>query len=130
MGVEWGSDRHGNNFDLKVKVFAKLCAAKEDGGAMAHNLRSVGSAALNLAAVAAGQLDLYWEGGCWAWDVCAGWCILTEAGGMMACGNPGNWEPTIDGRKYLAVRAAPSGQKEIVEEMWSLMGDGRLEYSS
>jgi myo-inositol-1(or 4)-monophosphatase len=37
---------------------------------MAHSLRSVGSAALNFALVAQGALDLYWEIGCWPWDVC------------------------------------------------------------
>ncbi|KAI9744752.1 MAG: hypothetical protein M1818_001677 [Claussenomyces sp. TS43310] len=130
VGAEWGSDRNGVNFDLKVKVFSKLAAAKEDGGSMVHSLRCIGSAALNLSAVAAGQQDIFWEGGCWAWDVCAGWCILVEAGGLMAGGNPGDWEPTIDGRKYLAVRGAPSGQKDIVEEFWKVIGDGRLEYSS
>lgn len=130
VGTEWGSDRTGVNFELKTKVFAKLAASKEDGGAMVHSIRSMGSAALNLAAVAAGQQDVFWEGGCWAWDVAAGWCILSEAGGIMASGNPGDWEPTIDGRKYLAVRAAPSGQKQIVEEMWAVIGDGRLEYES
>jgi myo-inositol-1(or 4)-monophosphatase len=130
VGAEWGSDRQGVNFDLKVKVFAKLAAAKADGGSMVHSIRCMGSAALNLCAVAAGQQDIFWEGGCWAWDVAAGWCILNEAGGMMASGNPGNWEPTIDGRKYLAVRAAPSGQREIIEEFWRVIGDGRLEYQS
>ena len=30
------------------------------GGKMAHSLRSMGSAALNFAAVASGTLDLYW----------------------------------------------------------------------
>jgi len=130
VGAEWGSDRQGVNFDLKVRVFAKLAAAKSDGGSMVHSLRCLGSAALNLCAVAAGQQDIFWEGGCWAWDVAAGWCLLTEAGGLMASGNPGDWEPAIDGRKYLAVRAAPSGQKQIVEEFWSVIGDGRLEYES
>ncbi|KAL3419863.1 inositol monophosphatase [Phlyctema vagabunda] len=130
VGAEWGSDRSGVNFDLKCKVFAKLAASKENGGSMVHSLRCPGSAALNLAAVSAGQLDVYWEGGCWAWDVAAGWCLLIEAGGLMASGNPGDWEPTIDGRKYLAVRAAPSGQKEIVEEFWKVVGDGRLVYES
>jgi myo-inositol-1(or 4)-monophosphatase len=48
----------------------------------------------------------------------------------MASGNPGNWKPEIDGRKYLAIRPAPSGQKEIVEEVWRVIGDGRLEYES
>ncbi|ROT40591.1 inositol monophosphatase [Sodiomyces alkalinus F11] len=132
VGVEWGSDRHGPNFEAKAATFRKLAAspsAEGGGGAMAHSLRSMGSAALNLAAVAAGQLDMYWEGGCWAWDVCAGWCVLAEAGGIVVGGNPGVWEPELDGRVYLAVRGAPSGQKEIVEEFWAVMGDHRLEYS-
>ncbi|KAI1269002.1 inositol monophosphatase [Xylariaceae sp. FL1019] len=129
-GIEWGSHRDGNNYKVKTEVFKKLAAAKEDGGSMVHSLRSLGSAALNLCMVAAGSLDLYWEGGCWAWDVCAAWCILTEAGGIMASGNPGDWEPEIDSRKYLAVRGAPSGQKEIVEELWGVIGDGRMEYES
>jgi myo-inositol-1(or 4)-monophosphatase len=42
---------------------------------MCHSLRSIGSAALNFAYVASGQLDLYWEIGCWSWDVCAGMSI-------------------------------------------------------
>ena len=32
---------------------------------------------------AAGQLDLYWEIGCWSWDVCAGTIIAREAGGKV-----------------------------------------------
>lgn len=97
---------------------------------MVHSLRSMGSAALNLAAVAAGQLDAYWEGGCWAWDVAAGWCILIEAGGRMVGANPGDWNPTVEGRLYMAIRGAPSGQTEIIEEIWKVMGDGRLVYES
>ncbi|KAG4418411.1 hypothetical protein IFR04_008478 [Cadophora malorum] len=130
VGTEWGSDRTGNNFALKCKVFSKLAASKEEGGAMVHSLRSMGSAALNLVSVASGQLDVYWEGGCWAWDVAAGWCILVEAGGIMVGGNPGDWEAEVEGRKYLAIRGAPSGQKEIVEEVWGVVGDGKLIYES
>lgn len=130
IGAEWGSDRSGINFDLKSKVFTKLAASKEQGGAMVHSIRCVGSAALNLAYVAAGQQDVFWEGGCWAWDVAAGWCILVEAGGIMVSGNPGE-EVAVDGRKYLAVRGAnKEGQKAIVEEMWKVIGDGRLVYES
>ncbi|KAI1461365.1 inositol monophosphatase [Annulohypoxylon moriforme] len=130
VAAEWGSSRDGVNYEVKTEVFKKLCASKETGGAMVHSIRSLGSAALNLCAVAAGQLDVYWEGGCWAWDVCAGWTILNEAGGIMASGNPGDWEPKIDSRKYLAVRGAPSGQREIVQEFWEVIGDGRMEYES
>ncbi|KAL8372431.1 hypothetical protein RB595_001978 [Gaeumannomyces hyphopodioides] len=129
VAVEWGADRDGANFELKASVFRRLAAGdKTDGGRMCHSLRSMGSAALNLCAVAAGQLDAYWEGGCYAWDVAAGWCILNEAGGIMASGNPGVWGPAVDSRKYLAVRGAPSGQKALVEEFWSVIGDGAMEY--
>ncbi|KAK7956785.1 uncharacterized protein PG986_006007 [Apiospora aurea] len=130
VAVEWGSSRDGVNYEVKTEVFRKLCATTETGGAMVHSLRSLGSAALNLCAVAAGQLDAYWEGGCWAWDVCAGWTILAEAGGVMVGGNPGVWEPQIDDRKYLAVRggAAPEQQKELVRQFWEVMGERKMEY--
>lgn len=117
VAVEWGSDRSGNDYDVKVETFRKLCASKEDGGAMVHSLRSFGSAALNLCAVAAGNIDVYWEAGCWAWDVCAGWVILTEAGGAIVDANKGNWKPRVDERRYLAVRKG-QGQKELIEVFW------------
>jgi myo-inositol-1(or 4)-monophosphatase len=129
IGVEWGSERAGKNWATKVRTFEKLGKTRDDGGAMVRSMRSMGSAALNLCAVACGNLDLYWEGGCWAWDVCAGWVILTEAGGVIVDGNPGNWEASVDGRKYLAVRGSPNqaGQKELIEEFWGHI-QGHLEY--
>jgi myo-inositol-1(or 4)-monophosphatase len=30
----------------------------------------------------------------------------------------------------LAVRGAPSGQRDIVEEMWKVIGDGKMIYES
>jgi myo-inositol-1(or 4)-monophosphatase len=125
VAVEWGSDRSGNDFAVKSKTFSKLAATKEDGGGMVHGLRSFGSAALNLCAVASGNIDVYWEAGCWAWDVCAGWVILKEAGGIMVDANPGNWEPRVEERRYMAVRGG-EGQKGIVEEFWGLV-EGRFE---
>ncbi|GAB1316669.1 Inositol monophosphatase 2 [Madurella fahalii] len=128
VSIEYGSQRDGENFEVKLRTFRKLAAAKDSGGAMVGGLRSLGSAALNLCACAAGQLDLYWEGGCYAWDVTAGWCILAEAGGRMVSGNPGDWEPALDSRVYLAARGASGGQKEIIEEFWKVIGDGKMEY--
>ena len=116
--VEWGSDRSGNNWKVKLDTFKNL--GGEDG-AMVHSMRSLGSAALNFCGVAAGSLDVYWEAGCWAWDVAAGWVILEEAGGLVADANKGGWEPRVDGRRYMAIRKlGPGGksQKEIVEEFW------------
>jgi myo-inositol-1(or 4)-monophosphatase len=125
VAVEWGSDRSGNDFKVKSETFKRLAATKENGGGMVHGLRSFGSAALNLCGVASGGLDIYWEAGCWAWDVCAGWVILTESGGKMVDANPGNWSPRIDERRYFAVRGG-EGQKEVIEEFWSLV-DGAFE---
>ena len=128
VAVEWGSAREGPNFELKARTFRRLAATREASGRMVHSMRSLGSAALNLCACAAGRVDLYWEGGCYAWDVCAGWCVLAEAGGIVVGGNPGEWETPLDSRVYLAVRGAASGQEEIVREFWEVLGGDRLEY--
>lgn len=125
--IEFGSDRSGANWATKCATWAALGASKDEGGAMVHSARALGSAALNLCGVAEGTLDLYWEGGCWAWDVCAGWVILCEAGGIVVDGNPGGWEIPVDHRKYLAVRAAARGQRELVSEFWGHV-KGTMEY--
>jgi len=132
VAVEWGSDRTGSNWQTKINTWNRLGRSKDEGGAMVHSARCLGSAALNLCAVAEGHVDIYWEGGCWAWDVCAGWIILTEAGGIMVDGNPPSngeetWDIPITHRKYLAIRAAPSGQKETVKEFWGHI-EGQMEY--
>ncbi|KAL9597054.1 MAG: hypothetical protein Q9219_005383 [cf. Caloplaca sp. 3 TL-2023] len=136
VAVEWGNERSGGNWATKVATFAALAGDKgseqggggkdKSGGAMVHSLRSLGSAALNMCAVARGDLDIYWEGGCWAWDVAAGWVIVHEAGGTVVGGNKGEWHPAVDGRRYLVLRAGAS-RKEIVEAFWEKVG-GRLVY--
>lgn len=128
IGIEWGSDREGVNFDLNLKVFTSLARTKATGGHFVNSLRCTGSAAITICRIAAGQQDMFWECGCWAWDVAAAWCILNEAGGMIVDGHPGNWFPPIDNRRYLAVRGAPSGQKELIEEFWAIIGDDRSTY--
>ena len=46
-----------------------------------RGIRRMGSAAYDLACVAAGWLDGYWELGLQPWDMCAGALIVKEAGG-------------------------------------------------
>jgi myo-inositol-1(or 4)-monophosphatase len=48
-----------------------------------RSVRSIGSAVLGLAAVAAGRLDGYWEQRLGAWDVAAGALLIEEAGGRV-----------------------------------------------
>ena len=47
-------------------------------------LRRFGSAALDLAYVAAGRFDGFWESGLQPWDVAAGILIVREAGGLVS----------------------------------------------
>ncbi|HZF17796.1 MAG TPA: inositol monophosphatase family protein [Steroidobacteraceae bacterium] len=68
----------------------------------AAGVRRPGSASLDLAYVAAGRLDGFWEIGLAPWDTAAGTLIITEAGGLVTnlggneytqggniiCGNP------------------------------------------
>lgn len=68
----------------------------------AAGVRRPGSAALDLAFVAAGRLDGFWEIGLAPWDTAAGTLLITEAGGLVSnlsggeytqgghivCGNP------------------------------------------
>jgi myo-inositol-1(or 4)-monophosphatase len=46
-------------------------------------VRRAGSAALDLAYVAAGRLDGFWELGLSPWDIAAGSLLVTEAGGLI-----------------------------------------------
>ncbi|KAF5535196.1 quinic acid utilization QUTG (inositol-1(or 4)-monophosphatase) [Fusarium mexicanum] len=128
IGLEWGSDREGPNFDMNLKVFTTLARTVATGGRFANSLRFMGSAAIAMCRVAAGQQDAFWECGCWAWDVAAAWCILLEAGGIMVDGHPGNMNPPLDNRRYLAVRPSMGGQREFVEDFWSVIGDSRSTY--
>lgn len=49
----------------------------------AADIRRMGSAALDLAYVAAGRYDGFWEAGLKPWDIAAGDLIVREAGGMV-----------------------------------------------
>lgn len=113
--IEWGNERSGSNWEAKTKAFSSL--AGENGG-MVHSLRSLGSAALNACGVATGTLDAYWEGGCWAWDIGAGWVVVTEAGGRVVGGNPNEEEVRVDARRYLVVRGG-EGRDDFIKEFWS-----------
>ena len=53
------------------------------------NVRRMGSAALDIAYVAAGRMDAYWERGLNTWDFAAGAVLIREAGGTFG---------TLDGK--------------------------------
>jgi len=53
-------------------------------------IRRPGSAALDLAYVAAGRYDAFWEMGLKPWDMAAGALLVTEAGGLVSDFNGGS----------------------------------------
>lgn len=127
VAVEWGNQRYGPNWALRTSVHNALLTDSAEGGAMCKSIRSQGSAALDFCYVASGMIDAFWEGGVWVWDVCAGWCILEEAGGLVASANPDDWDPTLEGRLYFAVRGAKRNEQEaVVQAVWNLMGDRKF----
>lgn len=65
-----------------------------------HGVRRPGSASYDLACVAAGRLDGFYEYGLAPWDVAAGACIIQEAGGVVY-----DWTGTenwLEGRRIVA----------------------------
>ncbi len=57
---------------------------------LARDLRRIGAASLDLAFVAAGRLDGYFERGLNPWDHAAGALLVVEAGGMVGGAGPGD----------------------------------------
>ena len=68
--------RDGSDLDTYIKMMRVMMT--ETAG-----LRRPGSAALDLAYVAAGYYDGFWEIGLNAWDVAAGSLLIIEAGGLV-----------------------------------------------
>ncbi|MEO8026100.1 MAG: inositol monophosphatase family protein [Bryobacteraceae bacterium] len=56
---------------------------------MSHGVRRAGSAAIDLAYVASGRLDAFWEFGLNPWDMAAGVLMVAEAGGRVTDMNGG-----------------------------------------
>ena len=75
--VACGLPHHGRG-DLALGI--KELAAVQDKVA---GLRRFGAAALDLAFVAAGRFDIYWERNLSPWDMAAGLLMVREAGGYV-----------------------------------------------
>jgi myo-inositol-1(or 4)-monophosphatase len=70
-------------------------------------VRRWGSAALDLAYVAAGRYDGYWERGLHPWDIAAGVLLVREAGGLVA--------PIREGQDLLADGQVVAGAGQIFD---------------
>lgn len=69
-------DKNNNDLRMYVEKFEKVLLVCGD-------MRRAGAASLDLAYVAAGRLDGYWESDLKIWDVAAGCLMIKEAGGSV-----------------------------------------------
>ncbi len=99
--------RPGDNIDQYLKLMGDMmrCTAA---------MRRPGSAALDLAYVAAGFTDGFFETGLSPWDVAAGSLLVTEAGGLV-----GNFSGDAD---FLHQRECLAGNPRIYGQMVQVLG--------
>ena len=69
-----------------------------------HGVRVSGCAALDLAYVACGRLDAFWEVDLQPWDVAAGLLLVREAGGVVS--DLGGLDAALKSKNYLATTRA------------------------
>ncbi|MBN9080038.1 MAG: inositol monophosphatase [Rhizobiales bacterium 62-17] len=74
----------------KASAHPKFKAELSSVMARVHNIRRMGAAALDLAFVAAGRLDGFWERSLQPWDMAAGIVLVREAGGFVSDADGGN----------------------------------------
>jgi myo-inositol-1(or 4)-monophosphatase len=83
-----------------------------------HGVRRAGSAALDLAYVACGRLDGFWEFNLNPWDTSAGYLLVEEAGGTVTHFDGGRF--TLDSREVLATNGLIRGEMvHLFGEMFS-----------
>lgn len=88
-----------------------------------HGVRRAGSAALDLASVASGRLDAFWEFNLNPWDTAAGVLLVQEAGGMVTNMSGGPWQ--LNSRETLASNGIVHA--DFVREMDAILAGRGLE---
>ena len=99
MGIHFlGRGNHQQHIKIQQAVMSKVAG-----------LRRFGAASLDLAYVAAGRVDGFWEFGLSSWDVAAGIILVKEAGGL-AIGIDNKENPLLTGNIV-------AGNVNIVQEL-------------
>jgi myo-inositol-1(or 4)-monophosphatase len=99
--------RPGDNFNNYLRMMAEVMQRTA-------GLRRPGAAALDLAYVAAGFTDGFFETGLSPWDVAAGSLLVTEAGGLI-----GNFSGDAD---FLEQKECVAGNPKIYGQLVAILG--------
>lgn len=98
--------RQLDHLDEYVRMFKSIVEATA-------GIRRPGAAALDLAYVAAGRLDGFWEFGLSPWDIAAGSLLIQEAGGMISDFN--------GGPDFLGTGNVVCGSPKVFEQLSALV---------
>lgn len=99
--------RQPEHMDAWIKMFSAILPRTS-------GIRRAGSAALDLAYVAAGRFDGFWEIGLQSWDMAAGCLLIQEAGGMTG--------DFLGGQKVLDSGNIIAGNPDIYPQLLRLIG--------
>ncbi len=110
-GVTLSSALVGTGFSYSSERRREQAAVLLELLPQVRDIRRIGSAALDLCALAAGRLDAYYERGLNAWDHSAGALVAREAGARV--GGPGGGRENSE----LLVAAAPELYDQLVEAL-------------
>jgi myo-inositol-1(or 4)-monophosphatase len=90
-----------------------------------HGVRRAGSAALDMAYVACGRLDAFWEFNLNPWDTSAGYLLVEEAGGTVTHFDGSKF--TLDSREVFATNGLVKAEMQhLFEEMFAGRGLERI----
>ena len=104
------------DYDLDTYLATLRALVPRTGG-----VRRAGAAALDLAYVAAGRLDGFWEFGLAPWDMAAGVLLIREAGGLVADADGG--DGYLDSGNVLA--GTPKVLRDLVKVVTPIWRAGR-----
>ena len=105
---------HGRASDVDAEAWALFSLEIDRILAHTHDLRRMGAAALDLAYVAAGRLDGFWQADLKPWDIAAGIVLVREAGGYV----------TAVGRRRVRPRAGFGACRQSPPARASAQGPG------
>jgi myo-inositol-1(or 4)-monophosphatase len=81
----------GTGIPFSNSVYEKFYTELDNVSKNTAGVRRLGSAALDLAYVAAGKIDGFWERDLNLWDICSGVLLVKEAGGKVSEPNGDKW---------------------------------------
>ena len=81
----------GTGIPFGNRVYEKFYTELDNVSKITAGVRRLGSAALDLAYVAAGKMDGFWERDLNLWDICSGVLLVKEAGGRISEPNGNKW---------------------------------------